>query len=235
MIDAIEAMWRVRRTDILNSNEYPQELWEMVEKFAEELLSKGRPEFDVPHTHGVVNWAFKLSTALNEQIANGEIDEKELIDFRVIITAAWLHDIGYYGQFKEIADLAQVFDKKAMHVIVGAQMAKEFLEKNASTFLSVAQIDEIVHLVRVHDDLDNISTMLEIILAESDSLGMLDTDGVEPTFKGEEALGFPDIPRFRKRISLFKTKHGIESLPKVINKFRQFVINRDFNGIDPRN
>lgn len=235
MIDTIEKKWQETREEILNSRKYPQSLWEIVEEFAEGLLSKGRLEFDVPHTHGVVSWAYKLSVALNEQIASGEIKEEELIDFKVIITAAWLHDIGYYGQFDGIANLSQVFDKKAMHVIVGAEMAKKFLEKNASNFLSVMQIDQIVHLVRVHDDLDDISTMLELILAEADSLGMLDIDRVEPTYKGEEAFNFPDIPRFRKRISLFKTKLGRESLPGVIEKFRQFVIDRDFDGKDPRN
>lgn len=234
MIESIEKNWQKTRETILNSGEYPQELWEMIEKFAEELLVNGRPEFDVPHTHAVVNWAYQLSSALNKQIANGEIAEEERIDLTVIITAAWLHDIGYYGQFNGIANFKQVWDKKAMHAIVGAQMARDFLEENAAQLLNSAQIDQIVHLVRVHDDFDKISALLEFLLVESDTLGMIDTDQVEPTYRGEEALYFPDIPRFQERSSLFKTELGKAILPELIEKFRQFVIDRDFEGNDPR-
>jgi hypothetical protein len=226
--------WEITREDITLSGDYPSELWNLVETFAEDLLAQGRPDFDVPHTHGVVYWAYTLATAFNEQIANGEITDEEPIDIVVLVTAAWLHDIGYYGQFEDVADCAAVLSKKALHMVVGAEMAKKFLESVATQLLTTSQIEQVVHLIRVHDDLDNIITMLETMLVESDTLGMMDTDWVQPTYKGEEALSFPDRPKTQKRFAVFKTQGGISSLSEVVDQFRQFVIDRDFDGEDPR-
>lgn len=112
------------------SEKYPQELWMLVQWFAEFYLGKGRPEFDVPHTHGVVFWVYALAQAYNNEAPNRE----DIVDVKVLITAAWLHDIGYYGQFEQTADFSAVENKKTMHMLVGALMAQNFLSKYASFF-----------------------------------------------------------------------------------------------------
>jgi hypothetical protein len=226
--------WKQVRSSIINSEDYPSELWYLVEEFAEDFLVKGRPDFDVPHTHGVVYWAYTLATAFNKQIEIGEIRDEEPIDIVVLVTAAWLHDIGYYGQFDEVADYSAVYDKKAMHMVVGAKMARDFLESLVVQFLTVSQIEQVVHLITVHDDLDKIVTLLETMLVESDTLGMMDIEWVEPTYQGVEALDFPDRPRAQKRFQIFKTKLGTSSLREVIERFKEFIIDRDFDGEDPR-
>ena len=149
-----ETDWQENRRKILESGEYDQELWDLVEKFAEDLLIKGRPDFDVPHTRGVVSWAYDLVKAYNQ-----EDTTEEPVDLVVLLTAAWLHDIGYYGQFDEVAGYDEVQDKKAMHMIVGSKMAEEFLSAHAGHLLSAEQIAQVVNLVSVHDNLDIISLL----------------------------------------------------------------------------
>lgn len=220
--------WSQIRQVILESGKYPPELWEQVEAFAESYLIQGRPNFDVPHTHGVVAWAYQLATKLNTQMDRGDVLPNEPVDIPVLITAAWLHDIGYYGQFENVATHAEVQDIKARHMLVGAELAQKFLLEKAASIFTSQQIDLVVHLVRIHDDLDQISTNLETLLVEADTLGMLDVNWVEPTYQGEEALTFPDKPKTQKRFQLFRSPHGREALPQVVQAFRQFVLKRDF-------
>ena len=64
---------------------------------------------------------------------------------------------------------------------------------------------------------------------------MMDVSWVKPTYEGEQALSFPDRDKTQKRLSLFKTNLGKVVLPEIIEEFKQFVIDRDFDGKDPRN
>lgn len=231
---SIHENWEQSRLSILKIGEYPPELWRLVERFAEGFLEQGRPGYDVPHTHGVVAWAFELAMAFNRQVEAGEVKDAQKVDLLVNVTAAWLHDIGYFGQFEDVADYAAVHDKKALHMVVGARMAGEFLREFASKYLNEFQIDEIAHIISIHDNLDEIVSMAETIMVEADTLGMMDVNYVEPTYTGEEALGFPEKPKTKRRFSMFKTDLAKRSLGRVVGDFEKFVINRDFGGEDPR-
>ncbi len=203
-------------------NGYPAKLWESVKTFALSYLRKGRPDFDVPHTKAVVYWVYRLATDYNEKVRAGDIGG-EMVDSVVLITAAWLHDIGYYGEFNDVASLGQISSKKERHMIVGAEMADKFLHERAFDILSEGQIKQIVHLVRVHDNLEETKTMPETILLEADTLGAMDTDWVKPTFRGREAWDYLNRERTRKRWNMFRTPLGKESLKKVVDRFKQFA------------
>lgn len=69
-------------------SEIPQDLETALENYALGFLRQGRQEWDEPHTRAVVYYA-------------GEIAKAEGLDALVLVTAAWLHDIGYYGMFKQ--------------------------------------------------------------------------------------------------------------------------------------
>ena len=228
IIDPEEKFLEVKEEIIAGG--YPVELWRLTETFALSYLRKGRPGFDVPHTKAVVYWAHRLVADYNERVREGDISGEE-VDSVVLITAAWLHDIGYYGEFDDsAAGLRQVASKKEKHMIVGAKLADDFLHKKALGILSEEQIEQIVHLIRVHDNLEAIRTMPETILLEADTLGARDVNWVKPTFKGQEALDYLDRERTRKREALFRTPLGKTSIEEITRRFRQFIMERDFGG-----
>ena len=69
-------------------SEIPQDLETALENYALGFLRRGRQDWDEPHTRAVVYYA-------------GEIAKAEGLDSLVLVSAAWLHDIGYYGMFKQ--------------------------------------------------------------------------------------------------------------------------------------
>jgi len=207
---------------------YPRALWNLVSNFALSYLEKGRRNWDVPHTQSVVEKAFILATDFNLRVSRNEI-RGHLVDTIVIVTAAWLHDIGYYKEFTKEARLDEVMDKKEKHMLVGEKMAGEFLSRSARAFLTEEQINMIAHLVGVHDNLESIETVEETILLEADTLGSLDTSWVEPTFRGQEALDFLEMERTKKRHSLFKTPLGKQYLEMYLEEFHKFIMQRDFS------
>lgn len=212
---------------------FPKDFFPILSTYALNILKEGRPDFDVPHSLGVTYWMTELVEEFygNDQI--GQYKDEVL----VLITTALLHDIGYYGEFAgiDMADYATVHDKKEKHMLVGAEMARQFLSEQASQYLTEAQIDIVAYLISIHDKLDEITTEFGHLLVQADTLGMLDVDWVEPTYKGEEALGFLEKEKTKNRLAfLFETEFGQTVAIQIIAKFEQFVIDRDFDGVDPR-
>lgn len=196
---------------------YPGELKDLVENYVLEILSQGRPNWDVPHTLAVVKWANRLANAQG-------------LDVLVLTTAAYLHDIGYYGQFDglEIADLSKVMDNKERHMIIGAAMARSFLDSaEIRKYLTAKQIERIIHLVSVHDKVEQLEDLDELVLMEADSLGAIDIDFVEPTYKGLEAINYLET-RMVKRRSKFITPEAMRTYDDLAERFRGFIEIRDF-------
>jgi len=79
-----------------------------------ELLKRGRPNWDLPHTLATVYWMKKLI-----EVEGGE--EK------VLVSAMYLHDIGYSGLFRETADYDGIAQVGKKHQEIGALKAKEIL------------------------------------------------------------------------------------------------------------
>src|SRR3990167_7642145 len=114
--------------------EIPQSLESALESYALGFLRQGRKEWDEPHTRAVVYYA-------------GEIAKAEGLDALVLVTAAWLHDIGYYGMFKqdESRQYDTVMDRKTAHMVNGARLAEEFLKRpDIQPFYTPGQIEMII-------------------------------------------------------------------------------------------
>ncbi len=196
--------------------EYPRELREVIEGYAMVILAEGRPGWDVPHTLAVVRWAYELAL-------------ENSLDVKVVVTAAYLHDVGYYGLFEEseVAGLTQVMNRKERHMVVGAEMVKRFLEGVEG--LTEVQKARVVHLVGIHDKVGELNAVDELVLMEADSLGAIDVDWVEPTYKGIEALDYLDT-RMIKRRARFITPMAMDAYDRLAERFRDRIMERDFDG-----
>jgi HD superfamily phosphodiesterase len=177
------------------------ELEEKLKAKAFKFLEKGTPGWDVPHTIASVYWMRRL-------IENEGGNEK------ILVTAMYLHDIGYYKLIKKEDGFDDIWSTKSTHMINGAKESEKILKELE---YSKDEIKEIVHLVFVHDKLDQLSTHNEILVMEADSLAQIDTARVKPTFDKENRLKF--LKNFeKKRIPRFKTKTGKEFLNKLFRK-----------------
>ncbi|MFH1398700.1 MAG: HD domain-containing protein [Candidatus Woesearchaeota archaeon] len=170
-------------------------------------LIKGRPDWDVPHTHAVVIWIKKLM-------------DKNTYDENILIPAAYLHDIGYSDQFTKGYSFADNQVKKPDHMIRGELIAGKILREIGG--FSEDEITKIIQLVRTHDDLDSITATPEgQLLFEADSLTSIDVERVKPNFDKENYGEF--LASFeRTRAPLFKTEKGKKALLELMKKARDY-------------
>jgi putative nucleotidyltransferase with HDIG domain len=182
------------------------ELENKIEEFAVSLLRQGRKDWDEPHTRAVVYYAHKLG-------------EGKDINQKVLITAAWLHDIGYIGLFDEDSQyrtFEEIKQRKALHMEKGAEMAKEFLNQaGIREFYNPDEIDRVIHLVKVHDKLSELKDLDEIILAEADTLGALDYKRVKHTLDQKSMESWIEGVK-RKRAPIFATDMGKKYLRELL-------------------
>jgi len=178
----------------------------MDEKLEEELkskvvglLEKGRPNWDLPHTLATVYWMKKLV-----EVEGGEE--------RVLVSAMYLHDIGYSGLFRETADYDGIAEVGAKHQKIGALKAKEILEKLPFT---PEEIEEISHLVGVHDKLELLKSKNEIMVMEADTLGQLDRKRVASIYSKKDCERYI-VYLESERVPRFQTKTGKKYLEKLM-------------------
>ena len=186
-------------------------LMALAEKYAMQFLEKGRVGWDVPHTRTVVHYAELITRS-------------EKVDLMVVPTAAWLHDIGYYGLFEgDSGKYDAVQDRKVRHMIVGAEMARKFVDgEEVAEMLTQRQRDRVVHLVLVHDRVEELGDLDEIILMEADTLGAIDVRRVKPTFDKEGRARYVEIDLNTRRGPRFRTSLGRKLLAELIPKFLDF-------------
>jgi hypothetical protein len=153
-----------------------------VEKFLQDTifpdLEEGRPNWDKPHTEAVVSYM--------KEIIENVPSLKEMED--VLIISAYAHDWGYAGLFHDgkPVDIERIKESKKLHMILGAEKIKNLLKEPIFDYLSKEQKERIIHLVRVHDRLDDyLKAEDELTLFEADLMGMLDVVKVKPTFDKE--------------------------------------------------
>jgi HD superfamily phosphodiesterase len=186
-----------------------------VEDYALQFLSQGRKDWDIPHTRAVVGHIHDITKSENQ-------------DVLVLETAAWLHDIGYFGLFDD-RDSKQndvIETRKDLHMEKGAEFARAFLDKpEIDTFYTQTQKDRIIHLIRIHDKLEQLKDLDEIILMEADTLGQIDVEHVPPTFDYDNAMSWYTSTVEKKRAPKFRTQLGKEKLnillPKFLDYFRK--------------
>ncbi|MBW2993190.1 HD domain-containing protein [Candidatus Woesearchaeota archaeon] len=169
-------------------------------------LKNGRRGWDVQHTLAAVYYMRKLI-------------EKEGGNEKILVTAMYLHDIGY-PQFDKKYTFDEVMKSKPEHSIIGAEKAEKILNELDYT---ADEIKKIVHLVKIHDELTKISTADEIKVMEADSLGMIDWEMVSITYDKESIIKFMEYFE-RERVPRFKTKTGKKLLKKLFKKAEEYTL-----------
>lgn len=169
------------------------------------ILENGRPKWDVAHTLLAVGYMRKLIRA-------------EGGDETTLISAMYLHDIGYIGLIKEGYKLNEVMDSKALHMEVGARQAKQLLKELE---YPAKVIEKIVHLVKMHDKVAELTTKEELLVMEADTLAALNTRRIKPTFNREDYLKYlSDVEKIR--VPRFVTKKGKNILVKLLREAKSY-------------
>jgi hypothetical protein len=171
-------------------------------------LVKGRPGWDKPHTEKVVYY-LKEIVLHSPELA---------LDEDVLLIAAYAHDWGYSGLFHKgkPASLQAVRMHKSLHMELGAQKVAELLKDNHFSYLSSDQKERIRYLVSVHDKLNILSDIDELVLMEADTLGALDPG------EGVSDFSEVDIEQWltrtkERRITRFITTYSKEKAAELIS------------------
>jgi len=167
------------------------------------LFKKDKSEWTLQHTLRVVYWMKKIL-------------EKEKGNERILIPAAYLHDIGYIetnvGKRKK---MDKVYSRKFEHMKIGEKLCEKILSK-FGTYFTKEEIARICKLVKTHDlpEFKKIKMSRELqLLWEADSLGAIDPT-LKPTFSKGDIKKY--LIHFKKiRAPLFKTKTGKRLLKKI--------------------
>ncbi len=151
---------------------------------------------DKPHTLLVAKYLKEIVKSL----AN------EKLDLDVLLIAGYAHDWGYTDMFKggESLRLATIGAQKDSHMLAGLQKLQKLLKDDFFNFLTEARKERAAHLVSVHDKLENLKEIDELVLMEADSLGGMDIDvmGVFQYKESEERfMKKSKTLRFSKSIS----------------------------------
>lgn len=188
------------------------ETWESeLNNIVFEYLKNGRPNWDIPHTKSVVYWA--------KAICKSEKCTEN--DTKIIVSAAYLHDIGY--SFTGVkAKYDSVLRAKADHMVIGAKETKKIL--SSINEYTKKEIEEITLIVEKHDLMNRIFSKNEQILIEADSLAQLDRIRVKPSFNQMDYDKF--ITDFEKdRIPIIRTKAGRKILKELWPVAKNYQIN----------
>lgn len=171
----------------------PLEFEEAVKDFVLKTLAASRGGFNGPHTLAAVYWMKWLLGKYSWMAPIG----------KVLILSIYLHDIGWARIPEEgIANQSGIRDKKAEHMRLGAEMVREYLIRYLGTFVSPAEIEEIVFYVGNHDYVETIPYACNqglTLVAMADTLGQIDVERVTPTLKPAELETFLERLNLRRR------------------------------------
>jgi hypothetical protein len=143
------------------------------------------------------------------------------------VTAAYFHDVGYYGLFQkgQSGKYDAVQNSKELHMINGALMAQEFLTRpDIASFYTPEQIARVVHLVGIHDKISELTDLDELVLMEADTLGANDLTRVHPTYNREDGLRYIEATK-RKRVARFTTDLGKQYLAALLPQTEAYYRN----------
>lgn len=126
-------------------------------------LREGRADWDEPHTKKVVHYVKK--------IVQNNLDRG--LDLDVLVVVAYLHDYGYRYFFDELKEGP-----------TGGRPKKEHANKSAEYWITIRnnpvfdgfgqdQKDRIEHLIRVHDEIEVLDDIDELVFMEADTLGAI--------------------------------------------------------------
>ena len=166
---------------------------------AEQYLTKGRPNWDVPHTLETVRWM--------QELVNAEGGNRQ-----VLVSAMYLHDIGWGGMFdNQQCNYDTVSAGKKLQAQQSVERAREIL---TDLRRPSSEIGHILSLIGVHDDLDQVETPYEILVLEADTLGQLSTPQ-NGNFGTLDYSRFIDHVR-EERAPKFRTATGIRRMDELL-------------------
>jgi HD superfamily phosphodiesterase len=190
-----------------------KELEEKIKTRAISYLEKGKPNWDVPHTLNAVDWMKKL---IKEEGGNEKI----------LLTAMYLHDIGYSLSQMKGYSFDEVMEAKKDHAELGALESKKIL--NELDEFSQEEVNEICKLITNHNNKELILTLNpekdeyshnQILVREADGLSKIDWYHVTPNF---------DIKRYfeyykERSVPCFKTETGKKFLKEILQKAEEYL------------
>lgn len=179
-----------------------------------DLVNKGRPHWDKPHTEAVVFWMKHLL----EKINNPQLNPK------IMITAAYAHDWGYMGLIKQkrITSIKEVIPYKKLHMKRSVEMIERLIVQRLPGYFSQPEILRLTHIISVHDAVDQLQDEDEILLMECDALGMLDVERVPPTLSPKENKYFMKHSIYNKRLPKFIHDEAKKIAQELIEKRAAF-------------
>lgn len=202
---------------MLRSFELPAEISGLREFKACSYLIKGRI-FDLPHTKSVAYYTDVLVNWWNKH-------RKPVLDLEAMRTVAWFHDTGYADLFPQgnSAEYQAVMANKGAHMELSAEYVGEFLRRpEVASHFTWEQAERIIYLVRVHDKIEQLRDIDELIFMEADTLGAIDVTRAKPTFNREQANKYLDQDVFGRRWSRFMTARGKSMFVQKIREFEQY-------------
>lgn len=174
-----------------------------LKEIAIKYMEQGMPEWGHPHMLATVYYMRKLI-------------EKEGGDERILVTAMYLHDIGY--QLKKKYGFDDVIKAKKNHAELSAEEAEKILKKLK---YAKEEIKEIIYLIGNHYKKKNINTHNMQLVIEADGLSKIDWERITPNFNKEDTLKY--LEYFKGKIpGKFKTKAGKKYLKQLLYKAEHY-------------
>lgn len=132
---------------------------------------------------------------------------------KILIPAAYLHDIGYdelplgYNHRQCLK-----LKKKKDHGEIGAELAKKYLP----------EINRIVYLIKNHNKHSNIKEMDRQLIMEADGFAQIDWYNCRPSYDKKNTELFL-ATSFKNRIKYIKTESGKKILEKLLTKAKKYL------------
>lgn len=189
-------------------------------------LEKGRPNWDKPHTQAVVHYLKKILS----------ITPNLVVDKIVLLIAAYAHDWGYSRLYSngQPVNIKRDSPEKIAHMTIGAQKVTELLQNDFFNFLTKRQKQHVVHLVKIHDRLERLTTINELILMEADTLGGLDTNFVKPTLDPQANKKY--LNGIKKiRLAKFITNYSKKEFKRLFKLRQNYYDQKSFTTQSPGN
>ncbi len=182
-------------------------------KFDEEELKKiAKPYFtsaragDWEHALRVVRWVKKLGNGRD--------------DLSLLITAAYIHDIGWSGIApKGRLDLDEMIKLEPKANENSAKLISEVLTKAQFTNSEIETVNRLVAAVDKHQS----EQEDEAIIVDADSLSKLCLEHLQEKYRLESFTEFINLWR-TKSISRIRTQKGKELFPKLLAELEQKVL-----------
>ncbi len=172
---------------------------DLVREFTLPFLREGRGGYNLPHTQAVDYYAAILSRVTGQ-------------DELALRTAAWLHDVGDYDVERSPSYSREI------HMDFSVLRAREFFNQlGISQCYKREQIDRIIHIIRVHDNIDALVEKDVLTFMEADVLGGLATNTHRfSNFNQAMAYTFSSLHR---KLQLFRTDTGKQLLIPLLARF----------------